>query len=236
MRSTRQQARFAGLLYVFMVITGLPGLILIPRSLFVYGDAAATANHLRASETLMRLGIASELFHQVVFLFLAIALYRLFESVNRSAALQMLILVLVSVPIMFLNVTSEIAALTLVSAPPFLGTFTRSQLDSLAYLFVRLHGQGIGVAAQAFWSLWLVPFGILVMRCGFIPRILGVLLFAGAAGEMGRAVTTLFPGAYANVLDPVAQVLAVGEFPIIVWLAIWGANEKRVPGTVTAVA
>src|SRR5262245_15963419 len=99
MRSTRQQARFAGLLYMFMCATGLPGLLLIPHALIVNGDAVATANHLRAAPMLLRWGIASELFHQVVFAFLALALFDLFRPVNRGAATQLLLLVAMSVPI-----------------------------------------------------------------------------------------------------------------------------------------
>ena len=48
---------------------------------------------------------------------------------------------LVSVPIVFLNVLNEIAALILVSGASFLSVFQRPQLDALAYLFLRLHGQ-----------------------------------------------------------------------------------------------
>ena len=36
---------------------------------------------------------------------------------------------------------------------------------ALAMFFIRLHGQGLQVAA-IFWELWLFPFGLLVMRCG----------------------------------------------------------------------
>jgi hypothetical protein len=226
MRSTRQQARYAGLLYILMCVTGLPGLLFIPNALIVEGDAAATANRLRAFPDLLRWGIASELFHQVVFAYLALALYDLFRTVNRSAATQLVLLVAMSVPIMFLNTLNEFAALILVSAPAFLATFPRPQLDSLAYLFLRLHGEGIGVV-DVFWSLWLVPFGILVYRSGFLPRALGVLLFAGAAGAMIGAVTSVLPTLSVGAVGTIGQVLALGELPIIVWLVFPGARESR---------
>src|SRR5258708_13280995 len=147
MRSTRQQARFAGLLYIMMCVTGLPGLLFIPNALIVNGDAVATANHLRASPNLLRLGIASELFHQVVFAYLALALYDLFRPVNRSAAIQLVLLVALSVPIMFVNTLNELAALILVGAPPFLASFSRPQLDSLASLFLPPHPDAILLAS-----------------------------------------------------------------------------------------
>jgi hypothetical protein len=58
MDSTRKQARVAGLLYVLIAATAPVGLIYVPGKLFVTGDATATADHLRASESLLRMGIA----------------------------------------------------------------------------------------------------------------------------------------------------------------------------------
>jgi uncharacterized protein DUF4386 len=225
MRSTRRQARFAGLLYVLMIVTGLPGLVLIPNALVVRGDAPATAGHLRASEALFRMGIASELCYQVLFLFLGLALYRLFESVSKRTATQLLILVLVSIPVTFLDVVNQLAALILAGAPPFMATFTRPQLDSLAYLFLRLHGEAIGIV-WVFWALWLVPFGLLALRSGFVPKILGLLLLLAAAGDLLRAVTGLFPTIPAFA-EKTGGIVGLGELPIVFWLLIRGAKEAQ---------
>jgi hypothetical protein len=40
------------------------GLVYVPGKLIVYGNATATADKIRASGWLLRLGIASELIHQ----------------------------------------------------------------------------------------------------------------------------------------------------------------------------
>ncbi len=61
MNSTKKQARLAGILYLLASIIGFPGLIYVPGKLIVAGDATATADRVRASETLLRFGIASEL-------------------------------------------------------------------------------------------------------------------------------------------------------------------------------
>src|SRR5205814_448845 len=46
--------RIAGLLYLVVVVAGLVVLKVVPDQIIVAGDAAATANNLRASETLFR--------------------------------------------------------------------------------------------------------------------------------------------------------------------------------------
>ena len=168
MNSTKKQARIAGLLYLLASIIGFFCLAYVPGKLIVSGDATATANHIRASETILRFGIASELTSFIIFIFVVLALYRLFKAVSEKHAVAMATLLLVSIPISLLNVLNEVAALILVSGADFLSAFEKGQLDALAYLFLRLHGQGF-VVAEIFWGLWLFPFGILVIRSGFIP-------------------------------------------------------------------
>ena len=225
MNSTKKQARFAGLLYLLASIPTPFCLIYVPSTLIVRGDATATANHIRGSETLFRLGIATELFVFIMFIFVVLALYRLFKGVDRKHALAMAILTLVSIPISLLNVLNDIAALILLSGADFLSVFETRQLDALAYVFVRLHGQGF-VVAQIFWGLWLFPFGILVIRSGFIPRVLGYLLFIAGFGNVASSFTSLLPLPYAPVVDWFASVLIAAELPIIFWLLIWGAQDQ----------
>jgi hypothetical protein len=92
MHSTKKQARVAGLLYLLASIPAPIGLVYVPSKLIVSGDATATADHLRASESLLRIGIASELLTQVMFIFVVLALYRLFKTVNESLARLVVIL------------------------------------------------------------------------------------------------------------------------------------------------
>jgi hypothetical protein len=47
MKSIKQQARFAGLLYLLASIPAPFGLIYVPSTLIVTGDAAATADRVR---------------------------------------------------------------------------------------------------------------------------------------------------------------------------------------------
>jgi hypothetical protein len=224
--SIKRQARQAGLLYFLLAITAPIGLLVVPNLLIVSRDAAATADRIRASEWLLRLGIASELVHQVIGIFLVLALYRLFKAVNQKHALLMVIFSLIPVPIVMLNVVHELAALTLVHGAPFLSVFEPRQLDALAYLFLRLHTQGINVAA-IFWGLWLFPFGMLVIRSGFIPRFLGILMMIAGVAYLVASFTFLLLPSYVRFVDLFVTILEFGEVPIIFWLLIWGAKAQR---------
>lgn len=227
MDSIKKQARAAGILYLLACLTAPFSLIYVPRTLFVPGDATATANHVRASNTLLRLGIASELIISIMLIFAVLALYRLFKGVSEKHALAMATLLLVSVPISLLNVLNDIAALILVSGADFLSVFETRQLDALVLVFLRLHGHGI-VVAQIFWGLWLFPYGILVIRSGFIPRVMGVLLMIAGFAYVASSFTSLLLPAYAHLVSQLAMVLEAGEAPILLWLLIWGAKVQRI--------
>lgn len=223
-KSTQQQARTAGILYLILALIAPFGLLYVPGKLVEPGNAAITADNIRAYELLLRIGIASELAHQVFAVFLALALYRLFKPVSEALAKQVLVLgALLPVPIIFVNVLNNVAALLLLSGADFLSVFQKPQLDALAYLFVRIHEHGITVAS-VFWGLWLFPFGMLVIRCGFIPRPLGFLLLAAGVGYLASSSVALVLPQYSLTVSQVVAPLQFGELPIILWLLVRGAS------------
>lgn len=232
MHPTVKTARVAGALYLSMVVTGPFSLIYLPNKLIVPGNAAATAGKVLASEMLFRLGIVADLVGAVLFILLAMALYRLFSGVNKAHASLMVALVLVSATIGFVNVLSNIAALTLFRGADFLAVFDKPQRDALGMLFLRLHGQG-NLINEIFWGLWLFPFGVLVMRSRFLPRILGVLLIVNGFAYLAISLTSLLFPDYGNLLFRAAMPALLGELWIMLWLLIKGA---KVPPPAPAVA
>jgi len=226
MNKTKRQARLAGLLY-FLASNSAPlGLIYVPNKLIVLNDATATANHIRASQSLLRWGIACELFTSIMFIFVVVALYRLFKAVNETYVLSMAILILISIPISLLSVVNEVVALIILGGADWLSVFDPGQLNALAYILMRLHSRTL-LVAEIFWGLWLVPFGILIIRSGFIPSALGYLLFVAALGYVASSLTFLLLPSYGPVVDPVASKLTFFELPIILWLLIWGAKAQH---------
>ena len=227
MTTVRRQARFTGLLYLLLGVTAPIGLLIVPGRLIVRGDAAATAERIRASEWLFRVGIASEWVHQVIGIFVALALYRLFKHVDRrQAALLVILGALVSVPIMFANTINSIAVLTLLGDTPFLQVFDAPERESLAYLFLRLHSRGIDVAS-VFWGLWLFPMGILAIRSGFIPKFFGYSLFVAGVGYLIAAFTAILFPPWEKAVGQVTGIMVFGELPIIFWLLIAGARGPK---------
>ena len=223
MNSLKKQSRSAARLYFISCLPAPFALLYVPNALIVRGDAAATANNVRDSEALLRLGMAVELFSATMVIFAVLAFYQLFKATSQKHALAFTVLFLISIPISYLNVLNYLAALTLARGPAFLSSvFDKAQLDALVFFFLRLHNQGV-VLAQIFWGLWLFPFGIAVLRSGFIPRFVGIAAMMAGGGYVIASSISLFLPAFAQ-WGQLAMVLGIGELAIA-WMLIWGAKE-----------
>ena len=230
MHPLKKSARIAGAIYASMVVTGPFSLIYVPTKLIVRGDATATASNILAHETMFRLAILADLVGQVIFICLAIALYRLLSSINKTWAWLMVAFVLVSSAVGFFNTLNNIAALTLFGGADFLAVFDKTQRDALGMLFIRLHSQGIFID-EMFWGLWLFPFGLLVFRSGFLPRFIGVWLMINCFGYVALSVTALFFPAYYGAAFNWSQPVLFGELAIMLWLLIKGAKVPIPPSS-----
>src|SRR2546430_16311787 len=235
MHPLKKSARIAGALYLSMVITGPFALIYVPNKLIMRGNAAATADNILAHETMFRLAILADLIGSVIFICLGIALYKLLSSVNKTWAGLMVAFVLVSAAVGFLNTLNNIAALTLFRGADFLAVFDKPQRDALAYLFVRLHSQGI-LINEIFWGLWLFPFGLLIFRSSFLPRFIGVWLMINCFGYVALSVTALFFPDYYETAFKMAQPVLFGELAIMLWLLIKGAKVPTLPSALQPAA
>jgi hypothetical protein len=103
-----------------------------------------------------------------------------------------------------------------------LTAFQADQWGALVMLFHDLYDNGIHIA-QIFWGLWLFPFGYLVFKSGYIPRILGVLLIIAGFGYLIDVVTFfLFPN-----FPSIALFTWWGELLIALWLIIKGVNVEQ---------
>ena len=226
----KNPGRFAGLLYILTSTVGFFAMGYVPDKLIVHENTAATANNIAASETLFRLGIAGELVGQAGFIFVALALYDLFKGVNRRRASLMVTLIVVSIPIAFLNELNSVAALILIRGADFLSIFDKPQRDALAMLFLNLHIRGF-VVAEIFWGLWLFPLAQLVYKSRFLPRFLGVWLALAGLAWVILSLTGLLLPQYQDKVYTYSQPAFFGEIAFMLWLLIKGARPQVVDAT-----
>ena len=223
--SPRRIARIAGSLYLAFIVT-------FAFSSFAYSkfivpeDASATAANILASEWFFRMACISELLSAVLFLLAAWALYTLLKPVNKDFAMLFMLLNLAGVTVECISVLNQFAALLLLSAPHYLKIFQVGQLQAASMLFLKLHTYGFMIA-QIVYGAWLFPLGYLVLKSGFLPRLLGVLLILDCSCWLAYFFQFfLFPGykAITYLSFPLAFIV---EFSFSLWLAFKGTKNTE---------
>lgn len=224
--SVRDPARLAGFLYLLAIVGGVFALLYVPSQIVVSGDAVATAQNIRAHELLFRLGMAGDIVLGVIWLAVVLALYRLLKDVDRAQAQLMVILgAYMQVPLYFVNVVNYMAALLLVTGTSYLSIFPDVQRDAMAMLFLKLHDYEL-LASLMFAGLWLFPFGILVVKSRFLPRILGYWLIVDGFAWIAICLCGFVTPQYSHLVDRVTSPVKFAEIAIMLWLLIFGARSK----------
>jgi hypothetical protein len=226
MGTDKRTARLAGVLYLVVVITGMFSLGYVPSQLNVAGDGAATVANIIGHEMLFRLGIFASILCYLAFLFLPLVLYKLLSPVHKNHAIAMVALAVVSVPITMLNLLNKFAVLTLISKAT---EFTAEQLQAQVMLQLEYYNNGIDLAT-VFWGLWLLPFGYLVFKSGFLPKIFGILLMLGCLGYCINFIGGFLFSGYETlgIKGYVSLPSGLGEIGICLWLLIVGIRNKQV--------
>lgn len=212
--STRSKARRAGLLYVAFSLIAIVSEFFLPR-FFVAGNAAATAQNILSAELMFRVSILVGFATLVMHLFVVASLYDLLKDVDAYQAMLMAALVIAGVAVALANQSNRFAALQFAS-----------ERDWLAFGFMRMQRNASAVPI-GFWGLWLFPFGILVIKSRFIPKIFGILLLVAGIGYTATSIAAILFPAYRPLVARIVTPLYVGELPVIFWLAIKGAREPQ---------
>jgi hypothetical protein len=226
---TKRIARRAGLLYLVMAVLAMIGYFYLAPKFVVSGDATATARAILDHEQLYRTTILINLISMVLFILVVAELYRLFEQVDRYQARLMVALVGTGIAAVLASFALNAAPLVLLGRGDELSAFTRPQLEALAYASLRVADR-LGGVLTLLWGLWLLPFAVLTLKSGFLPKFLGVLLIITGVAYVVTCVTAIVFPAQLEAVNKVAFPLYFGELIVVLWLAIVGAKPREAVG------
>jgi len=150
-------------------------------------------------------------------------------KIKGDCAKLMVVFAIVQVPVAFINLLSKFAVLSLLSGSVYVKTLTIDQLYNQILFYLHLYHQG-NFINQIFWGLWLFPFGYLVFKSGFLPKIPGVLLMIGCISYLiDFSGTFLFPEYDKTLISNYITLPAsIGEIGISLWLIIAGIKDRQI--------
>jgi hypothetical protein len=136
--------------------------------------------------------------------------------------------------ILGVNLLNLFLALPLLSGAVYLSSLGTDQLQALGLFFLEAHAVGYSLGL-VFFAMNCLFLGYLIFKSGYLPKVLGLLLFLAAAGYLvdgfGKVLLPTYD-LYAEIFAQIVLIPAfVGELAVCLWLLIKGvkvpANDER---------
>ena len=232
--SPRRLALVAGILYLIVGIFGGFAVGFANPSVYVPGDAAATAANVAGNSGLVRAAVMADLVQATAFVFLAMVLYALLKDVSKNVARAMVILVAIAAAMMCLNEVFQFAALLVAGDGSYTTALGVAGSNALVMLLMDMFHYGF-LTAQIFFGLWLIPLGYLAYKSTTFPKVLGIVLVAGGVSYLfDLVVAFLLPDVSKQIHGFMAIAPAIVEIGMVVYLLWLGLRPSaRIVGKAT---
>lgn len=227
--SPKRTARLAASLFFFLCFPLAFWDLYVSRKIFVPQDPVATANNLLSNEFIFRTSIVTHLAGISIFVLMVLFFYRLFRTVDKHLARLMLFSVLALIPIVFVFEVFNFTALMILKSETR-STFDVAQQQEAAYFLLRIPRYGVGTGmGKLFLGLCFIPFGMLVFRSVFAPRIIGILLIIGGVGYVADCCTSiLLQRADYLIMRSFLKYTTLAYILALLWFLIKGVRAPMV--------
>lgn len=227
--SRKNAARIAGLMFLLTLMGPLfYGAFLFPK-LTVAGNGIATAKNIIDNELLFRIGIINEIMCSVVAVILALSLYIILNSVNKSYVLLAVFLKLTEATLLAVNALGHFMALLILKGQNSSTLVEPGHIQAFIGLFISLYFS-LGVFPMVFLGLSMMIFLYVLFKSKYIPeKLSGFGIASYALIFIYPVMTILSPDAAAM---PVTQIILftpsiLAELAIGSWLLMKGINVRQ---------
>jgi hypothetical protein len=199
------------------------GFLLIRPQIYVVGDPAATLANLVDQEGIARLGLVFELAVVVAQALAAVWFYKLFRSINNTAAFALALFGMVNAIAIMASAVFMATALTVAGDASLAPGGDVAATVQLMYQFSS-NSWGVGAL---FFGLWLIPMGHIATSSGLMPRWLGRILILGGGGYLLSAFVSYgIAGAPTWLVELLLFPATIGELWMIGYLLVIGIRDS----------
>ncbi|MGR3813527.1 MAG: DUF4386 domain-containing protein [Cognatishimia activa] len=180
--------RFAGLLYLVIIVAGLSAELLLRGPLIDLEDANATATAILSAPGQFRLAMATDLVMAVCDAGLAVLLFLIFRSMAPGLALGAMVFRLIQTVLITVSLMALLTGWLLLSRADML-----ADAPALALVFFDLHAHGYDLGL-VFFGINSLIMGLLAWRSGLVTRVFGAgLAIAGLVYLAGSGLRFFAP-------------------------------------------
>ena len=220
--TVQRYARYAGVAMLLSIVFGGLGEAYLPGKIIVSGDATATATNIVRHPTLFRMVFASYLVEGFCDIALCVFWYIVLKPVNRNVALLSAFMGIVSMVTFAVAESSYFASSLIVKDTAGMSAFTVDQRNALALLSTRISSM-IASLFLGFYGTATAIRGFLIMRSGYLPKVLGILFIIGGAGFLLSSASYIVAPAYGSAV--MLMPMALAGIPTTFWLLFKGVDR-----------
>lgn len=224
--SINNSAIIAGISLLLMAIIAPIVNFLILQGLIDPNDVARTVSNITENIGTFRIGIVLFLIVALLDILVAWSLYIFLRQQNKSLSLLTAWLRIVYATILCVVIINLINILQLLNGADYLSGFSENQLQTQIMLSINIFNQG--------WEFGLIIFGFhllllgyLILKAGYMRKILGILILLAASGYIIDGFGKLL---FSNYSMSISMFTFIGEVILIFWLLIVGRKIKETKG------
>jgi hypothetical protein len=218
----RLLARIAGAFYLIITAFALFAYLYVRGQVIDADDMTRTAANFLAHEQLYRSGFAAAVIVVICNLPMGFILFELLKVVNPRLAQLALLFITVSVTIEAVNLFNYIEPLFTLTLPEYASAFDAAQRLALARGPIKMFGYLFSVSLT-FFGVFCALVGTLIIRSGFLPAILGVMMIVAGLTYWINSFRLFL----ALPIPYIPWVTLVAELSLALWLVTVGLNEER---------
>jgi hypothetical protein len=223
--SLRKAALITGLAILASAIAAPFAELYVYPKLVVPYKTVETATNIIANKALFIAAIFSYLVAFICDLVITWALYILLKPVSEHLALLTALFRLVYTVIALVALQNLVSVFQQLDTPGYLTIFREDQLYAQVMIYLRAF-RNHWYFGIIFFAIHLMFLGYLVIRSGYIPTIVGVLLIITGLGYL---LTTIRPYLFPGINVDFARYTFYGELIFMLWLLFKGSKIKE-PG------
>lgn len=214
-------ARWAGLWYLLLAISGLFGFMIFHPQLFVVDDPRQTFANFSELSSVATMRLFFEFAIVMSQALAAVWFYKLFKPVNEWAAWTLGIWGMTNAVAIMFSAIAIASGIDIAQST----ALSDEQKVLLFEMISRLVANAWGVGSL-FFGLWLIPLGHIVTSSARMPVWLGRTLVVGGIGYL-LSVVANYAGVTGVLLDVLVIPATVGEFWMIGYLLIFGIRPMK---------
>jgi hypothetical protein len=225
--SPQSYARVAGVLYLAVIALGIFAEGYVINHFRASADVATLARNILAEPILWNIGAFANLLLVLCAVALSWLLYLLLRPVSRNLIVLAVFFNIVSLAIETISKLFQLMVKPILTSTSMAKAFDPAQLHALANFALRSHDIAFNIAL-VFFGATCILYGQLIIKSGYLPKLVGLLMQIGGVSYLIACFAALFAPVLSNLINPAILVLPlIGEASLCLWLLVKGVNLSK---------